>query len=97
MQQQYTAEERERAMAMAREVDAMRRRGHLPIALDVDIFDLFRVIGSLQLAWRHPNLDDEQRGAIERFARQLQHAFDAAECPETARTLEQGWHREFDR
>lgn len=94
MQQQYTAEERERAMRMAAEVNAMRRQPAL--ALTVDIFDLFRVIGSLQLAWRHPSLDDEQRAAIERFARQLQAAF-AADCPETARTLEQGWHREFDR
>lgn len=82
---------------MAAEVDKMRRRGHLPIALDVDIFDLFRVIGSLQLAWRHPELDTEQRASIERFARQLMDAFDPAECPETARTLEQGWSREFDR
>ena len=97
MQQQYTAEERERAMRMAAEVNTMRRRGSLPMRLEVDVFDLFRAIGALQLAWRHSGLDVEQRDGIERFARQLQGAFDAADCPETARTLEQGWHREFDR
>lgn len=83
---------------MAVEVNEMRRRGaSIPLRFDVDLFDLFRVIGSLQLAWRHPGLDQEQRDAIERFARQLQGAFDASEAPALAETLEQGWHREYDR
>lgn len=84
---------------MAAEVQALRARtgGVQTLKLDVDLFDLFRVIGSLQLAWRHPGLDDPQREAIERFTRQLQGAFDADDCPALAETLEQGWHREYDR
>jgi hypothetical protein len=95
---QYTAEELERAQAMAAEVNAMRQRGEKrTIQVQVDLFDLFRVIGCLQLAWRHPNLSDEQRVAIEGFTAQLELAFDADETPELCRTLEQGWHREYDR
>lgn len=82
---------------MAAEVLRARTGGVQTLKLDVDLFDLFRVIGSLQLAWRHPGLEAEQRDAIERFARKLQSAFDAEECPALAETLEQGWHREFDR
>lgn len=95
--QQYTAEERERARRMALEVQEMRLRPPLTVRVDIDAFDLFRVIGSLQLAWRHPGMTDDTRGAVERFTRQLQGAFPADEAPETARTLEQGWSTEFDR
>ena len=83
---------------MAAEVQAMRRRGErVTIRFDADLIELFRVIGALQLAWRHPTLEHETRAAIEHFGAELQLAFDADEAPELARTLEQGWHREFDR
>lgn len=95
---EYTADERARAQAMAAEINAMRRRGQVvKVPVQVDLFDLFRVVGCLQLAWRHPELTDDQRVAIEGFTAQLQLAFDPDETPELCRTLEQGWHREYDR
>jgi hypothetical protein len=94
---EYTAEEQERAQLMAAEIRAMGDRAPQTFRLEATVFDLFRIVGTLQLAWRHPGLDDRQREVIERFARQLQEQMTTPETPEIARTLEQGWHREYDR
>lgn len=92
-------EERLRAQLMAEEINAVRRRQGSPVTLrvDIELFDLFRVIGALQLAWRHPGLDEEQRAAIEGFARQLTQSFEGPDTPQLALTLQQGWQREYDR
>ena len=91
----WTAEERLRAQLMAEEIKSLRGRG--PIQVKVDQFAAFQLVGVLQLAWRHPQLSDMQRETIEDFGRQLQAAFDGSAVPQLALTLEQGWHREYDR
>jgi hypothetical protein len=90
-----TVEDRVRAMLMSKELLLLRGRG--PIALEVDQFAAFQLIGSLQLAWRHPGLSPSLRSTIEDFGRQLQRAFDGPDTPQLALTLEQGWHAEYDR
>jgi len=90
-----SVEEQVRAMLMAKELELLRGRG--PLDLQIDQFAAFQVIGALQLAWRHPGLDEHLRGAIESFGRQLQAAFDRPDTPQIALTLEQGWRREYDR
>jgi hypothetical protein len=98
MTEQYTAEEMARAQRMADEIKRVMRRGQLEtFRVEATVFDLFRIIGALQLAWRHPGLDDHMRDVLERFARQLQEQMSTPDTPEIARTLEQGWHREYDR
>jgi hypothetical protein len=95
----YTVEERLRAQLMAEEIKAIASSGspRRGFRVEATVFDLFIVIGTLQLAWRHPGLNDRQREAIERFARQLQEQMSTPETPQIALTLEQGWHREYDR
>jgi hypothetical protein len=97
MQQQYTDEEMARAQRMAAEIRAAGTRMPQTFHVEATLFDLFRIVGTLQLAWRHPALDDRQREVIERFARQLQEQMTTPETPEIALTLEQGWRREYDR
>jgi hypothetical protein len=95
---EYTDEEMVRAQLMAEEIKGIMRRGEPEVfRVEATVFDLFRIVGTLQLAWRHPGLDDRQREVIERFARQLQAQMTTPETPQIALTLEQGWHREFDR
>lgn len=91
----WTTEERLRVQLMAKEIEGLRSRG--PITLKVDQFAAFQLVGLLQLAWRHPGLSTVQRTTLEEFGRQLQRAFDGPDTPQLALTLEQGWHREFDR
>lgn len=91
----FDVEESVRVMLMVKELELIR--GFSPLDLRIDPFAAFQVVGALQLAWRHPRLDDHQRAAIETFGRQLQRAFDGPETPQLALTLEQGWHQEFDR
>ena len=91
----WTTEERLRAQLMAEEIKGLRGRG--PITVKVDQFAAFILVGLLQLSWRHPGLSDEQRKTVKDFGHQLQRAFDGADTPQLALTLEQGWHREFDR
>jgi len=88
-------EEDLRAQLMATEIRNIRGRG--PIEVKVDQFAAFQLVGVLQLAWRHPGLSDDMRDTIEQFGRGLQRAFDGPDTPQLALTLEQGWHREFDR
>ena len=95
MTTEWTPEERLRAQLMAEEIKKLRGRG--PIRVDIDQFAAFQLVGVLQLSWRHPGLSDEQRSTIEDFGRQLQRAFDGPDTPQLALTLEQGWHREYDR
>lgn len=90
-----TTEEQMRARLMAAEIEGLRGRG--PIRVKVDQFAGFQLIGALQLAWRHPGLSENQRITIEEFGRGLQRAYDGPDTPQLALTLEQGWHREFDR
>lgn len=97
MQQQYTPEEMQRAERMAAEIRAMNQGTPQTFRVEATVFDLFRIVGTLQLAWRHPGLDDRQRDVIERFARQLQEQMTSPETPEIALVLEQGWNREYDR
>jgi hypothetical protein len=80
---------------MAEELKRLRQRG--PIPVEIDQFAGFQLIGALQLAWRHPDLSDMQRKTIESFGRGLQSFYDTPLTPQLALTLEQGWHREFDR
>jgi hypothetical protein len=94
MSAEWTTEETLRAQLMAEEIKVLRERG--PICIEVYPFIAFRLIGMLQLAWRHPGLSDDQRDAAEVFARGLQVAFDGPDTPQLALTLEQGWHREYD-
>ena len=84
-----------RAQLMAKELQLVRGRG--AIHLQLDQLAAFQLVGCLQLAWRHPELSDSLRTTIWNFGRQLQSAFDGPETPQVALTLEQGWHREFDR
>ena len=67
------------------------------IELCIDQVAAFQLIGALQLAWRHPRLSERIKDTIWKFGHQLSAAFDADDVPEVARTLEQGWQREFDR
>jgi hypothetical protein len=84
-----------RAQLMAKELEGLRDRG--PINLKVDQFAAFQLIGCLQLAWRHPQLDDHMRRTIEKLGREMQKAFSGPDTPQIALTLEQGWQREYDR
>jgi hypothetical protein len=95
MSTDWTTEETLRAQLMAEEIKSLRGRG--PIHVEVDQLAAFQLIGVLQLAWRHPGLSDELRQTIEEFGRGLQRAYDGPETPQLALTIEQGWHREFDR
>jgi hypothetical protein len=56
-------------------------------------FTAFVAIGALQLAWRHPEMTQHNRDAIEHLARQLQVLFSG----EMADLLEQGWDTSLDR
>ena len=90
-----TTEEWLRAQLMAEEIKGLRGRG--PITVKIDHFAAFQLIGVLQLVWRHPGLSDELRTMVDEFGHGLQRAFDGPDTPQLALTLEQGWHREFDR
>ena len=74
-----------------------RLRGRGPIHLQVDQFAAFQLVGVLQFAWRNPALSESMRQTIESLGRKLQGAFSEADTPQIALTLEQGWHREYDR
>lgn len=89
--------EHERARRMADELRALNQAGSRVVRVEATLFDLFRIVGYLQLAWRHPGLDQDQRDTIERFARQLQDVLTSGETPELSLVLEQGWSREYDR
>lgn len=95
----FTQDEMERAKRMAFELRNLDRTrdAHNVVRVELSLFDIFRVIGGLQLATRHPTLPPTVKAALESFARQLQREFDTPETQELARTLEQGWHTEFDR
>ena len=90
-----TTEDTLRAQLMAAEILNLRGRG--PIRVEIEQFAAFQLIGALQLAWRNPGLSDNLSNTIESFGRGLGQAFEGPDTPQLAITLEQGWHREFDR
>ncbi|SRR5579883_1006735 len=66
-----------------------------PITLEVDPIYLFVLVGTVQLALRHPG----NRGKSAELARQAAISFQqrlGEINPEIAAALEQGWHPEFD-
>jgi hypothetical protein len=74
------------------EVD--QRMVEAPLALHVNPYVAICVLGSLQLALRHPH----NRGAAAHVARTFADKLQAylAQTPALAEVTEQGWHEEFD-
>lgn len=95
MTAEYTTDEQLRAQMMAEEIKRLRGLG--PITVHVDPYDAFVLVAYLQLAWRHPGLDERQKRIVGQFGRSLQTAFDSYDVPHLALTLEQGWDRAHDR
>jgi hypothetical protein len=61
-----------------------------PIPIAYDAFQAFQLLGCLQLAWRHPHLNQNQKQLIEWFGRRMQEAIKET-CPTGARVAEMGW------
>jgi hypothetical protein len=84
--------ELETAKAMGEELRELHKRGD--VTLKIKGVDAFALMACLQLAWRHPQLDQRQKLMIETFARQLQSAFN--DYPTLCRVSEMGWNTVHD-
>ncbi|MEB3282375.1 MAG: hypothetical protein VKK42_26005 [Lyngbya sp.] len=69
---------------------------HTPIGIVVDVLPGFILVGLIQLALRHPNLEQEMIKSGKDIALQLIDGISDV-VPEARKYLEMGWHTEFDR
>lgn len=65
------------------------------IHVAMSAFEAYTVLAIIQLAWRHPDLNDFQKSLIESFGRALQGEI-AKRAPFAGETLEAGWNPEYD-
>ena len=65
------------------------------VALSISVADLWIVVTTLQLAWRHPGLSQPMKQQIEDFTRQISTPLLLLH-PEMRNLLEKGWQEEHD-
>jgi len=65
------------------------------VAVNISVADLWIMVTTLQLAWRHPGLSKAMKDQIQDFTRQISQAILVLH-PEMTNLLEMGWIEEHD-
>ncbi|MET0401969.1 MAG: hypothetical protein ABW123_06170 [Cystobacter sp.] len=79
----------ERATKLATEMQRLMRIGDIPFAITAP--DAFTLISCLQLAYRHPELNDFHKRVMRDCVENLARPF--AECPVILETIRMGWEQ----
>jgi hypothetical protein len=77
------------------EITAKMMSDKTPLPVTIDIMQAWLLISGLQLACRHPEMDDKMRKALTHTARQFQAAIVAVH-PEADELINMGWDTSFD-
>lgn len=82
------------AQLLAQELEQIQKSSPAGFTFTVSGAEAFVLVGLLQLAWRHPNLNPKQRELLERVVDGLAQPLTG---PTLRETIRQGWDRTRDR